>query len=422
MKFRELIAALVLPSIFLATAAGAQNTDSQRDILVTFDNEGARVQSTAASAPYRHRKRYSITAAARRNADDVRDEYSLSEVDHWPIRSLSIYCFVYRVPPGADRNAVIERLKMDERIESVQALHEFESSTSTSETYDDTYANLQHGLTILGIGQAHRISRGQGVRVAIVDGSADYHHEDLQGRVSKIAVFADKTAGTDASHATAVASVIGANANNAKGIVGIAPEASLELFVACWATDSSKKALCDSFTLAKALDAVLGDPPQILNMSLIGPFDPLLARLLNAAKNKGVIIVAARSAELNGRNDFPASLEAVIGVGNSKKRLVTAGPDLSTLEIYAPGEQIMVAIPDDAYDFRSGSSLAAAHVSGAIALLLAVSPNLSFDSVLAYLRKSQAAAKADTVSINACVILQLANPSRACQLSADNST
>ncbi len=413
---------LVLASLMLVTPLYAQDNDAQRDILVTFDNHGARSQSSAAAAPYRHRKRYSIASAARRAADDIRDEYDLMEIDHWPIRSLSVYCFVYRVRAGTDRESVIARLKTDERVESVQALQAFETGMGAGENYDDTYANLQHGLSVLDIGAAHQISRGRGVRVAIIDSLADNKHEDLKGRLSRIEVFTGRRSTTDADHGTAVASVIGANANNAKGIVGVAPEARLELFVSCWSDGASGKALCDSFTLAKALDALLHDPPQILNMSLTGPFDPLLARLLRAANDAGVVIVAARPDEQTDRNRFPSSLESVIGVGNSEARQTGPGSGRDSVrDIYAPGQQIMVAVPNDTYDFRSGSSLAAAHVSGAIALLLAVSPDLSFDAVLALLKKSQDAGLRNITSINACLILQLANPDRACQIAADNS-
>jgi subtilisin family serine protease len=418
MKPQFLILAIVLTSTLLVEPATAQSNDAERDILVTFDNQGARALSTAGGAPYRNRKRYSIAAAARRSADDVRDDFSLVEVDHWPIRSLSVYCFVYRIPPGKDRETVIARLQTDERVESVQPLQEFETGTSSVVDYDDTYANLQRGLSILDVSGAHRISRGHGVRIAIIDSDADHGHEDLRGRLSKIAVFVDDKARSDAGHGTAVASVIGANANNAKGIVGIAPQATLELFVSCWAGDTPDKASCDSFTLAKALDTLLDDPPDVLNMSLTGPFDPLLARLLGTVQDAGVVIVAARPADVSDRNHFPASLENVIGVGNSEQQhWVAGGSKQLPQDIYAPGKQIMVAVPNDSYDFRSGSSLAAAHVSGTIALLLAVSPDLSFSSVLAFLRNSQNAEPRDMVSINACLVLQLADPNRACQIS-----
>ena len=75
----------------------------------------------------------------------------------------------------------------------------------------------------------------------------------------------------------------------------------------------------------------------------------------------------------------------------------------------------MVAVPNNSYDFRSGSSLAAAHVSGTIALLLAVSPDLPKQEVLAFLRESQLASKSDALSINACIVLQLANRSGNCR-------
>lgn len=415
MKPSILAMVLIFSSLLSVEPATAQKNDPDRDILVTFDNQGARAQGTGTSAPYRNRKRYAIAAAARRSADAVRDEYALVEVDHWPIRSLSVYCFVYRVAPDANRETVIARLKTDARVESVQALQEFKTGMTAKGQYDDTYANLQIGLDILDIGAAHRISRGKGVRIAMIDSDADSRHEDLKGRLSKIEVFVRGNAVTDAEHGTAVASVIGANANNAKGIVGIAPEASLELYVSCWTEDGIDNAICDTFTLAKALDTLLDDPPDVLNMSLTGPFDPLLARLLDALQDAGVVMVAARPADVSNRNNFPASLEEVIGVGDSEPPPPESGSSTQLLQdIYAPGQQIMVALPNNSYDFRSGSSLAAAHVSGAIALLLAVSPHLPFASVLAFLRESQNVGATGAVSIDACVVLQLADPARSC--------
>ncbi len=416
MKNRIRFPAIVLASIFALAPASAGVTDVGSDILVTFDNQGARVLGTGMSAPYRNRKRYSIAAAARRNADAVKDEYSLVEVDHWPIQSLSVYCFVFRIPPGKNRDNIIEQLRSDDRVESVQRLQEFKTGTNSAVDFDDTYANLQHGLSILNIGAAHRFSKGQGVRVAIIDSDADAQHEDLQGRFYKIELFAHADSQANTEHGTAVASVIGANANNAIGIVGVSPEARLELYVACWVGDELDIAVCDSFTLAKALDSLLENPPDILNMSITGPFDPLLARLLAAVQHAGVVVVAARQVEVTDDNLFPASLQSVIGVSNSDQRPLLSGVSLQPLQgVYAPGSQIMVALPNDNYDFRSGSSLAAAHVSGVIALLLAVSPNLPYDTVRSILRESQIARTTDIVSIDACAVLYLADNRRFCQ-------
>ena len=161
-------------------------------------------------------------------------------MDHWPIRSLSVYCFVYRVPVDSDLEDLIKRLEADARIESVQPLNEFESAAKVSESYDDTYANLQHGLTLLDISVAHRYTTGLGIRVAIIDSQADADHEDLRGRVRKMTDFAEPKKGRANEHGTAVASVIGANANNAVGIVGVAPDASIDVFVSCWKRPSRR--------------------------------------------------------------------------------------------------------------------------------------------------------------------------------------
>lgn len=408
-----------LPLIFSYTAtADSRITDPTRDILVTFDNSGARAFGIGASAPYQNRKRYSLSAQARQHARAVAAEYALAEIDHWPIRSLSVYCFVYRIPEGSNRKAAIERLNVDHRVESVQPLQEFETGINDVDEYDDTYVGLQHGLVSLDIIEAHRYSRGDGVRVAMIDSQADTDHEDLKGRVSNIEDFAGRERTPDNEHGTAVASLIAANANNARGIVGVAPEAKMEIFVSCWAEAGFDGAVCDSFTLAKALDTMLDHPPQVLNLSLRGPPDPLVERLLIKAFRAGVIIVAASSANLNSEKNFPANLDQVIGVGSS-----TSGPGLSvkpgeenqtSVPIFAPGNEILVAMPDNAYDFRSGSSLATAQVSGVVALLLAVAPDMPFDSVKSLLYESQHVDHDPFTTVNACVVLQLADRSRSC--------
>jgi subtilisin family serine protease len=391
----------------LAVAAQEDRPDTTRDILVTFDNSGASIITSGIRAPYRSRKRYAIGADARRNAADVASEYSLTEVDQWPIGSLNVYCFVYRVPEKSNRNELVEKLRADPRIESVQLLQNFNTGTQALQGYDDTYAELQHGLHSLDIGSAHRYSRGAGVRVAIVDSYADTKHEDLIGRVDKVRMFAGGKDAANAAHGTAVASIIGANANNAKGIVGVAPESILEVFVSCWAEPGRANAVCDSFTLAQALDDLLDDPPDVLNMSLIGPHDPLLSRLLDKVHVAGVVVVAAAASDRHVGNGFPASLRNVIGVGTSENRTGTIAND----DIFAPGMQVMVAVPDDAYDFRSGSSLAAAHVSGVVALLLSSSPDMKTESVSSVLYQSQL----ETGAVNACSALQLSGASVQCR-------
>ncbi len=285
----------------------------------------------------------------------------------------------------------------------------FETNITTDEGYDDTYAELQHGLNSLNLSAAHRYSRGKGVRIAVVDSNADTEHEDLKGSIRRIEDFAGDAPGLNRNHGTAVTSVIAARTNNAKGIVGVAPEAKLELYVACWSQKDFETAVCDSFTLAQALDTLLERPPDILNLSLAGPEDGLVRRLLLEALHRGVIVVAADPRATGNSQRFPASMEKVIAVGSSDTGITERGDS-----ILAPGDQILVAVPDDNYDFRSGSSLAAAHVSGIVALLLAASPDTDVPAIRSVLRQSQSSTSDGRVSVNACAALRIADPSLSC--------
>ena len=411
---RMLNLALALGVLLLGGLALAGETpDPERDILVTFDNDAARSASAGLAAPYQRRKQYSIARQVRRDAADLADEYSLQEIEHWPIQSLSVYCFVYRVPEGEDRLRIIETLNADARVESAQPLQSFETSVKRVEPYDDTYFNLQYGLEILDIGAAHRTTRGEGIRIAMVDSNVDVTHEDLRGRIDRVRKFANKGEPVDEAHGTAVASVIGARSNNAVGIVGIAPEATLELYVACWSGGEEKPAICDTFSLSKALDAILDDPPHVLNLSLVGPHDPLLERLIQKASDAGVVVVAAGADRTRLNRNFPSNLQQVIGVVTA---VPTEAPVSETANdtLFAPGNRILVAVPTDAYDFRSGSSLAAAHVSGVVALLLSIAPDYSPEMISNILRRSQVEVAGPMVSINACDALNLLGAEQRC--------
>lgn len=411
MRMINLALAVVLAS-FAAVAAAENTPDPARDILVTFENSSAGSASAGLGPPYLHRKRYVIARKVRRAAAAVAAEYSLKEIEHWPIQSLSVYCFVYRVAEGADRQSIIATLNADARVESAQPLQSFEASIKQADGYDDTYADLQYGLDVLQIAAAHRTTQGAGIRIAVIDSNVDKNHEDLQGRIERIREFSNKGQPEDRYHGTAIASVIGARSNNAVGIVGIAPEATLEFYVSCWSGGPEKSAICDTFSLSKALDAVLENPPHILNLSLTGPHDPLLERLLQKAFDAGVVVVAAGPANARSQRGFPSSMRRVIGVVAASTE-DSASEELSNT-LFAPGDRILVALPTDRYDFRSGSSLAAAHVTGVVALLLAIAPDSSADTISSILQRSQAVAAGSFVSINACDALNLAGPTQRC--------
>src|SRR5205823_7724294 len=116
---------------------------------------------------------------------------------------------------------------------------------------------------------------------------------------------------------------------------------------------------------------------QILNFSLAGPSDPLLGKLIDRALAKGIVVVAADGGTPS--QDFPASHKGVIGVMGSDDLngppSVPAGHSRAMLA--APGVDILTTMPHGSYDLFSGSSAAAAEVSGIAALLLEKNPKLT---------------------------------------------
>jgi subtilisin family serine protease len=210
-----------------------------------------------------------------------------------------------------------------------------------------------------------------------------------------------------------VVSLIVANPNNGKGIVGVAPAAELTAIRACWSSGDSETAHCDSFTLAKALDFVVSSPPDLINLSIAGPSDPLLGRLLDKALQNGTIIVAARPGSVDAEHAYPADHVGVLAVSAAPIAHAASAAPADT--ILAPGEQIMVALPNDGYDFRSGSSLAAANASGVIALLLQREPGLDATRIFDVLRKSRFANGQDSAVINACRALAEIDTDHVCQ-------
>jgi len=177
-------------------------------------------------------------------------------------------------------------------------------------------------------------------------------------------------------HGTAVAGILAAASNNAVGIVGVAPEALLYAFKACWQEPpASRQAVCDSYTLARAVDAALGQGVQVLNLSLSGPPDPFLSRLLGAALAKRTVVVAAYDgAQADG--GFPASRDGVLSVGAEPRAGDPRGV-MGTPPLVGPAVDVLSTAPRSSYDFFNGSSFAAAHVAGVAALLLERKPGLT---------------------------------------------
>jgi len=392
-------------------------TNPEDFIVVAVRNEPAPVASHAGSTPrgYDGAATYAVSSDALALVKAIAHDYELSEVAGWPIPSMHVHCVVFRRPPGVDRADLLGRMAHDPRVALAQPLNTFQTSTAA---FNDPYAKLQTSLDALDLAEAHRWSTGAGVRVAVIDTGVNTAHPDLKGRVAARRNFVDRDMARFERdlHGTEVAGLIAAVANNGEGIVGIAPQAQILAFKACWHGESGA-ALCNSFTLAQALVAAESANADIVNLSLTGPPDPLLSELVKHGLARGKIYVG--SVPPDGERDrFPIGISGVIAADSSAP--LVRSPSV----LYAPGSNVLTLTPGGHYDFASGSSLAAAQVSGALALLVARHPHMGaaeLDGILSRTSKSVASAAGPIDSINACGALAalLAQESCAALAAAD---
>ncbi len=302
--------------------------------------------------------------ARQRMAQRLAKAYGLQVVDGWPMPILGVDCYIMAVPSGRSPEAVAAQLAHEPGVEQAQASHTFQAQATAPVHHTDPMFLAQPAAKEWRLDDLHEISTGRNVRVAVIDSMVDRNHPDLQGQVADEQNFVAGGPAAPEAHGTGVAGIIAARANNV-GIVGVAPGAKILALRACWQLapqGGSAATVCDSLSLAKALHYAIDDRAQIINLSLSGPPDVLLGRLIDAAEARGIRVVAAYDRKLPG-GGFPASHSGVIAVAD--ETLSPPPPGVYS----APGRDVPTTEPGGRWFLVDGSSYAAAHVSGLLALV-----------------------------------------------------
>lgn len=342
---------------------------------------------------------------------EISERHALRPLYAWPMESIGEECVVFALADADRRAEALRALAAHPRVTLAAPVSRFRT-LATPAAWNDPYAGLQPGLVDLGVAEAQRWATGRGVRVAIVDTGVDLGHPDLIGHVAEARDFVARGAekfSTD-PHGTAVAGIIGAGTNNGLGIAGVAPGAELLALRACWPDPPrARSSACDTYTLARALDFALRARPRVVNLSLGGPEDALIARLLTRAEELGIVVVAAQ--DESGRDPFPASLPTVLGVRSAGPARPETDLTRGAAAVEAPGVDVLSTGPGGTYDFFSGSSLAAAHAAGIVALVVERRPELSPEAVRGILRES---ARGEVRRLSACAALSRALGLDAC--------
>jgi Subtilase family len=234
-----------------------------------------------------------------------------------------------------------------------------------------------YGRRVVGW-QSHLAACARGVKVGVVDTGFDASHPAFAKRAAPLAVVMSPENAADRApnwHGTGVLSLLaGAPQSSTPGLI---PEADF-LVADAFFPGPKGRPQTDTMRLLEALQRLHEHGAQIINLSLVGPYDELLHdRITYLAKRKGVVLVAAAG---NGGPEappgYPAAYPEVIAVtavDSNAKGWGDANRG-NYIDVSAPGVKIWTALPDNKEGALSGTSFAAPFVTAIAAVTYNSSP------------------------------------------------
>lgn len=246
----------------------------------------------------------------------------------------------------------------------------------------------QPAALALGLGSAQLVSRGQGVRVAIIDTGVDPNHSMLRGRIAASWDFVadrelalDQPDGLDNDGNGAVDEAYGHGTHVAGIVALVAPDA--RLLVARVLDADGQGDLVD---VIAGIRWAVREGADVINLSLgtLEVSDGLTSAIRYADDHHVVVVAAAGNWGAATPIEYPAATHEVNAVAATDVDAVPA-PFTSYgyhVKLAAPGVAIRSAYPGDTYRLWSGTSMSAPFVSGAAALLLNVHPTWNHELVM----------------------------------------
>lgn len=230
-----------------------------------------------------------------------------------------------------------------------------------------TADKIDWGVERVGAPKVWSVTKGAGVKVAVIDSGVDYNHPDLApvwgGGVDL--VNNDSDAYDDNGHGTHVAGTIAASANDV-GQMGVAPAVTI---LGVKALDASGGGYISD--LVEGVDWAVKNGARVINLSLASTYDSqILKDKIDQAAANGVVIVAA-AGNTGGAMLYPAAYPSVISVGALDTNNNIAAFSALGATVAAPGVMINSTIPGGGYATWAGTSMAAPHVSGVAAMMIA---------------------------------------------------
>ncbi|WP_453996290.1 S8 family peptidase [Bacillus nitroreducens] len=230
-------------------------------------------------------------------------------------------------------------------------------------------------------------SQGEGIVVAVIDTGIDTMHPDLKGRVIAGRNFTTDYKGDpdvfedNNGHGTHVSGTIAASLNN-DGVVGVAPKAQILALKALTGDGAGRyEWIINAIRYAIDWRGPNQERVRVISMSLGGPQDvPDMHKAIQEAVNQDISVVVAAGNEGDALEDtfeyaYPGAYNEVISVGavSMDLRLAPFSNTHTEIDLVAPGVDVLSTYPDQKFAKLTGTSMAAPHVAGAIALLINLS-------------------------------------------------
>ncbi|MDU9694087.1 S8 family peptidase [Priestia aryabhattai] len=288
--------------------------------------------------------------------------------------------------------STVDNLKLENSVESVEEDEDIQISVQGEEVQPvvgTAGQTIPWGVKRIKAPYAHKQGiKGDNVSVAVIDTGIDMDHEDLQvaGGISLLDYTTSYN--DDNGHGTHIAGIIGA-LDNDRGVVGVAPDVDLYSVKALDNEGNGKYS-----TIIKGLDWAIENHIQIVSMSIGGTQESkAFQKATRLAYNKGVLLVASAGNKGYFSDEsvtIPAKYSSVISVGaltkkNERWEFSSRGKGL---DIMAPGAGILSTLSDGGYGEDSGSSMAAAYVTGLAALIMDKNPSLNNKQVRTILEQN----------------------------------
>ena len=312
-------------------------------------------------------------------APGIESRYGLEIVSRRTLALGDLVVALYRIPPDRTVAELVAALQGDPAVVSTQPQYIYR--VSQSDTAPADMRALQYAPARLNALIAREAGDGAGSVIGLIDTGIDLTQPVLDtARIDSFDVM-DNVAVSDRGHGTALAGLMLAGI----GLDGIAPGARL-VSVRAFDKGADGAVISGSYEIAAAIDVAIANGAEILNLSFAGPRDPLVMSVLDAAAERGVILVAAAG---NGGPDagpaYPGAHRSAIAVTATDDRdALFAGANRGYyIAIAAPGVDVLSPMPENHFELQSGTSVATAHVSGLVALMLQQDKALTRESILA---------------------------------------